>query len=135
MNFEVRASCVPLPDDRDTVGSYQGPVADVWSCGVVLFTLVAGFLPFEDPNTSALYKKILSGSYEPPQWLSDGEKCDVQPQGYLDTDRSLPDGRRLQLYLKSFTPLHQTVGSLKYISRRFRALHARLRLTRIDVHL
>ncbi|CAM9183090.1 unnamed protein product, partial [Pylaiella littoralis] len=51
---------------------YRGPAADVWSCGVVLFTLVAGFLPFEDPNTSALYKKILSGSYEKPQWLSDG---------------------------------------------------------------
>lgn len=40
---------------------------------MVLFTLVAGFLPFEDPNTSALYKKILSGSYEKPEWLSDGE--------------------------------------------------------------
>lgn len=39
---------------------------------MVLFTLVAGFLPFEDPNTSALYKKILSGSYEKPNWLSDG---------------------------------------------------------------
>lgn len=52
---------------------YRGPAADVWSCGVVLFTLVAGFLPFEDPNTSALYKKILSGSYEKPHWLSEGE--------------------------------------------------------------
>ncbi|CAM9258662.1 unnamed protein product, partial [Laminaria digitata] len=52
--------------------SYRGPAADVWSCGVVLFTLVAGFLPFEDPNTSALYKKILSGCYEKPRWLSDG---------------------------------------------------------------
>lgn len=39
---------------------------------MVLFTLVAGFLPFEDPNTSALYKKILSGSYEKPNWLSHG---------------------------------------------------------------
>ncbi|CAN0498993.1 unnamed protein product [Ectocarpus sp. 12 AP-2014] len=53
---------------------YQGPAADIWSCGVVLFTLVAGFLPFEDPNTSALYKKILSGSYEKPNWLSEGAK-------------------------------------------------------------
>lgn len=41
---------------------------------MVLFTLVAGFLPFEDPNTSALYKKILSGSYEIPRWLSDGKR-------------------------------------------------------------
>lgn len=61
------------PDFVPLASSYRGPAADVWSCGVVLFTLVAGFLPFEDPNTSALYKKILSGCYEKPRWLSDGE--------------------------------------------------------------
>lgn len=61
------------PEQISLTSSYQGPAADIWSCGVVLFTLVAGFLPFEDPNTSALYKKILSGSYEKPRWLSDGE--------------------------------------------------------------
>jgi 5'-AMP-activated protein kinase, catalytic alpha subunit len=49
---------------------YHGPSADIWSMGVVLFTLVAGFLPFEDANTSALYKKILAGSYQVPRWVS-----------------------------------------------------------------
>lgn len=50
---------------------------------MVLFTLVAGFLPFEDPNTSALYKKILSGSYEKPRWLSDGESLLDRGCSYL----------------------------------------------------
>lgn len=49
---------------------------------MVLFTLVAGFLPFEDPNTSALYKKILSGSYEKPNWLSDGGSTCRQSFGF-----------------------------------------------------
>lgn len=50
---------------------------------MVLFTLVAGFLPFEDPNTSALYKKILSGSYEKPRWLSGGKEW-LQGRGSLN---------------------------------------------------
>jgi len=49
---------------------YNGPLADLWSIGVILFALVCGFLPFEDPNTSVLYKKIMSGDYKPPKWIS-----------------------------------------------------------------
>jgi 5'-AMP-activated protein kinase catalytic alpha subunit len=49
---------------------YFGPLADLWSIGVILFALVSGYLPFEDPNTSVLYKKILSGDYTCPKWLS-----------------------------------------------------------------
>jgi len=49
---------------------YFGPLADLWSVGVILFALVSGYLPFEDPNTSVLYKKILAGDYTTPKWLS-----------------------------------------------------------------
>jgi len=50
--------------------AYEGPKADIWSMGVILFALVCGYLPFEDSNTSQLYKKILAGSYKAPKWLS-----------------------------------------------------------------
>jgi hypothetical protein len=53
---------------------YVGPLADMWSIGVILFALVCGFLPFEDQNTTVLYKKILSGDYKPAKWISDDVK-------------------------------------------------------------
>ena len=49
---------------------YSGIQVDLWSCGVILFALLCGYLPFEDPNTAQLYKKILNGDYQLPKFLS-----------------------------------------------------------------
>ena len=40
--------------------------------GVLLYALLCGFLPFDDENISALYRKIQLGIYEKPSWLSLG---------------------------------------------------------------
>jgi len=53
---------------------YRGSTVDVWSCGVVLFAMVCGYLPFEGENTLALYKKILRAEYKTPEHLSKGVK-------------------------------------------------------------
>ena len=50
--------------------SYVGLRVDLWSCGVILFALLAGYLPFEDENTKILYDKILKGEYEIPDYIS-----------------------------------------------------------------
>lgn len=51
--------------------AYNGTKVDVWSLGVVLFALLSGFLPFEDPDTGELYKKILSADYQLPEHVSE----------------------------------------------------------------
>ena len=38
---------------------------------MILFAVVCGYLPFEDQNTSALYKKILAADYKPPKFISE----------------------------------------------------------------
>ncbi|KAG8372587.1 hypothetical protein BUALT_Bualt12G0081500 [Buddleja alternifolia] len=49
---------------------YDGAKADIWSCGVILYVLLAGFLPFQDDNIISLYKKIYRGDFKCPPWLS-----------------------------------------------------------------
>ncbi|KAL3653302.1 CBL-interacting serine/threonine-protein kinase 3 [Castilleja foliolosa] len=51
---------------------YNGATADLWSCGVILFVLLAGYLPFDDSNLMNLYKKISCAEYTCPPWLSFG---------------------------------------------------------------
>ncbi|KAK9182708.1 hypothetical protein WN944_025854 [Citrus x changshan-huyou] len=49
---------------------YDGAVADAWSCGVILFVLLAGYLPFDDSNLLAMYKKVNRRDYQFPSFVS-----------------------------------------------------------------
>lgn len=53
---------------------YECLGADIWSCGIILYAMLCGYLPFEDPNTSKLYKKIMAGDYEVPRILTQDSK-------------------------------------------------------------
>ncbi|MCP9266098.1 Alpha-ketoglutarate-dependent dioxygenase alkB-like 6 [Dirofilaria immitis] len=49
---------------------YKGHQVDVWSMGVLLYTLLCGCLPFEDDSVQKLYIKIATGRYYEPDYLS-----------------------------------------------------------------
>ncbi|KAL1816133.1 hypothetical protein DCAR_0520510 [Daucus carota subsp. sativus] len=49
---------------------YDGAKADIWSCGVVLYVLLAGFMPFHEDNIVSLYRKIHRGDFRCPPWFS-----------------------------------------------------------------
>ncbi|XP_022973920.1 CBL-interacting serine/threonine-protein kinase 6-like [Cucurbita maxima] len=49
---------------------YNGAKADLWSCGVILYVLLAGFLPFQDDNIVSMYRKIYRGDFKCPPWFS-----------------------------------------------------------------
>lgn len=54
---------------------YSGKAADVWSLGVVLYTMLIGQYPFHDTDVGILFKKIRQGYYSIPDCISSRAKC------------------------------------------------------------
>ncbi|KAG6415559.1 hypothetical protein SASPL_122972 [Salvia splendens] len=68
---------------------YDGARADIWSCGVILFVLLSGYLPFHSSNLMELYRKIGKADFKCPKWIS-------------------PEARRLLLRILDPNPMTRT---------------------------
>ena len=51
---------------------YFGVETDLWSLGIILYTLLCGGLPFDDDDETVMKSLIAKGEYEEPEWLSQG---------------------------------------------------------------
>lgn len=63
---------------------YFGLDTDLWSLGVILYAMTVGYLPFEDPDTNKLYKKILESQYVLPGYVE--RPCKEMIKNLLMTD-------------------------------------------------
>ncbi|KAH0659839.1 hypothetical protein KY289_028587 [Solanum tuberosum] len=80
-----------------TIKGYDGAKTDIWSCGIMLFVMIAGYFPFYDQNLMLMYKKIYKGEFRCPKWISPDVKqilsrlLDVNPATRITVEEIIRD--------------------------------------------
>ncbi|KAJ7157869.1 CAMK/CAMKL/Kin4 protein kinase [Mycena crocata] len=78
MQTSCGSPCYAAPELVISEGLYVGSAVDIWSCGVILYAMLAGYLPFDDDpanpdgdNINLLYKYIVNTPLSFPEYISD----------------------------------------------------------------
>ena len=78
--------------------SYHGAASDIWSCGVILFALLTGRLPFDDENIRVLLQKVKNGRYTVPADLPGDAKDLIDRMLVVDPEKRITVGTRPAVY-------------------------------------
>ncbi|CAB3981331.1 5 -AMP-activated kinase catalytic subunit alpha-2-like [Paramuricea clavata] len=109
---------------------YAGPEVDVWSCGVILYALLCGTLPFDDDHIPSLFRKIKSGLFHVPEHLSPAAASLISAMLNVDpvkraTIQQIKDHEWFQvdlpvyLFTETFHPTTPDTDAVQHICERF----------------
>ncbi|KAJ7958500.1 Non-specific serine/threonine protein kinase [Quillaja saponaria] len=92
---------------------YDGSKADIWSCGVILYVLLAGFLPFQDVNLMNMYRKVFKAEFDFPPWFSSESRRLISKLLVADPGRriTIPAIMRVPWFRKGFPrPIEEPIS-------------------------
>lgn len=69
--------------------AYHGAASDIWSCGIILFALLVGRLPFDDENIRLLLQKVKLGKFIMPRDMSIEAKDLISRMVVVDPEKRI----------------------------------------------
>ncbi|KAF9967688.1 hypothetical protein BGZ70_008589 [Mortierella alpina] len=90
---------------------YDGSSSDIWSCGIILYALLTGHLPFDDENIRQLLSKVKAGKFYMPMDISPGARDLISRMLTVNPKRRITmQGVMMHPWFRMVNPDRNTLG-------------------------